>query len=48
MYHVYADDFQIYAGDTVERLNVDFRRIRQWSLENGLILYAGKTQAMII
>jgi hypothetical protein len=55
MYHVYADDFQIYAGDTVdnfarcvERLNADLCRIHQWSLENGLILNAGKTQAMII
>jgi hypothetical protein len=43
MYHVYADDFQIYAGDTVdnlarcvEPLNADLRRIHQWSLENEL------------
>jgi hypothetical protein len=43
MYHVYADDFQIY-----ERLNADLCRMHQWSLENGLLLNAGKTQAMII
>jgi hypothetical protein len=55
MYHVYADNFQIYAGDTmdnfaccVERLNADLRRIQQWSIETGLTLNAGKTQAMII
>jgi hypothetical protein len=54
MYHVYADDFQIYAGDTVdnfaccvERLNADLRRIHQWSIEYGLTLNAGKTQAGI-
>jgi hypothetical protein len=32
----------------VERLNANLRRIHQWSLENGLTLNAGKTQAMII
>jgi hypothetical protein len=32
----------------VERLNADLRRIQQWSVENGLTLNAGKTQAMII
>jgi hypothetical protein len=39
MYHVYADDFQIYARETVdnfarcvERLNANLRRIHQWSL----------------
>jgi hypothetical protein len=49
MYYVYADDFQIFAGDTVdnfarcvERLNADLRRIHQWSLENGLTLDAAK------
>jgi Reverse transcriptase (RNA-dependent DNA polymerase)/Endonuclease-reverse transcriptase len=55
MYHVYADDFQIYAGDTVsnfsrcvERLNADLHAIYRWSLENGLVLNAGKTQAKIV
>jgi hypothetical protein len=55
MYHVYKDDFQMYADDIVdnfarcvERLDADLRRIHQWSLENGLIRNAGKTQAMII
>jgi hypothetical protein len=32
----------------VERLNADLRRIQQWSLESGLTINAGKTQAMII
>jgi hypothetical protein len=47
MYHVYADDFQIYAGDTVdnlEQLNADLRRKHQWSHGNGLILNAGKAR----
>jgi hypothetical protein len=49
MYHVYADDFQIYLGDTVdnfarcvEPVNADLRRIHQKSFGNGLILNAGK------
>jgi hypothetical protein len=52
-YHLYADDFQVYAGgcrcdfsDCIHRLNVDLEAIFRWSVENGLSLNSGKTQAI--
>jgi hypothetical protein len=55
-HHLYADDFQVYAegppcgiSDCIHRLNdVDLEAIFRWSVENGLSLNSGKTQAMII
>jgi hypothetical protein len=54
-YHLYADDFQVYAGgrpfdifDCIHRLNVDLEAIFRCSVENDLSLNSGKTQAMII
>jgi hypothetical protein len=47
MYHECANDFQIYAGDTMDNF-ADLCRIHKYTFENGLILNARKTQAMII
>jgi hypothetical protein len=54
-YHLYANDFQVYPrgsscdiSDCIHRLNVDLEAIFRWSIENGLSLNSGKTQAMII
>jgi hypothetical protein len=54
-YHLYTDDFQVYAGgrlceisDCIHRLNVDLEAVFCWSVENGSSLNSGETQAMII
>jgi hypothetical protein len=54
-YHLYADNFQVYArdppcdiSDCIHRLNVDLEAIFRWSVENGLSLNSRKTQAMIM
>jgi hypothetical protein len=35
-------------SDCIHRLNVDLEAIFRWSVENGLSLNSGKTQAMIL
>lgn len=52
-YHAY--DFQIYDADSIsnysiccDRINHNLGAISQWSIENGLLLNASKTKAMII
>lgn len=55
MYHLYADDFQIYIHSTIKnlkssinKLNIDLDSIHNWSIRNSLILNPIKTQALII
>jgi hypothetical protein len=43
---LYADDCDI--SDCIHRPNIDLEAIFRWSVENGLSLNSGKTQAMII
>ena len=52
-YHMYADDFQIYASSTVQDksalidlINLNIASIVAWSKENGLQLNARKTQTL--
>jgi hypothetical protein len=54
-YHAYADDFQIYDADNIsnfssccERVNKNLEAISRWASDNGLLLNASKTKAMII